>query len=132
MGATGRLGFPYPEPTDPPAGASQIRALAEAVDVYGSRLAEGTFTVPPFTNVASGAAIPGMAPLILTFPPGRFTTPPTLFLSTQNLPSGAPWVAVLPSAVSTTQASVFAYNLFSGPLSMASTLLVAWFAVQYD
>ena len=132
MGTTPRLGFPYPEPSDPPAGAQQIRALAEAVDVYGNRSAEGTFTVPPFTSVPSGGAIPGADPLVITFPVGRFTTPPVLFLTTQNLPANAPWVEVRCSAVSTTQATVYAYNLFSGPLSVASTLLVAWLAVQYD
>jgi len=132
VGATPRLGFPYPEPSDPPAGASQIRALAEAVDVVTSRAAEGLFSIAPFTNVPSGGAIPGVSPLVLTFPPGRFTTPPVLYMATQNLPSGAPWVSVLCSAVSTTQATVFAYNLFSGPLSVAGTIAVAWLALQSD
>lgn len=132
MGTTSRMSLPYPEPTDPPNGAAQIRALAEATDTHLSRVYEAVLSIAPFSGVASGAAIPGWAPQVLTFPPGRFTTPPVLYLQQQSLPAGAPWVSTLCASVSTTGANLYAYNLNNGPLSVAGTITVAVLAIQRD
>lgn len=132
MGTTTHMNLPYPEPTDPPNGAGQIRALAEATDQYLTRVYEAVLTIPAFSGLASGAAVPGWNPYALTFPAGRFTTPPVLYLQQQSLPAGAQWVRTLCSAVSVSGASLFAYNTSNGPLTVPSTITVAVLAVQRD
>lgn len=132
MGATNRLQLPYPEATDPPNGSSQIRQLAEAIDVTLNRSAEGLVTVPPFTNVASGVAIPGASPIRVTFTPGRFTVAPAVHCFAQGLPGGAPWVTGGVTNISKDGFDFYAYNTRGSLLSMASPLPFAWIALQSD
>lgn len=63
MGTTPKLGLPYPEPTDRPAGDEQIKALAEKLD---TTLTDGT-TAPTLEQVTAKGAT-STHPVTLTHP----------------------------------------------------------------
>ena len=55
MGTTAHYGYPYPEGSDPPAGHTQIKALADAVDAAMLTSTRGTQsgeTLVTFSNAA--------------------------------------------------------------------------------
>ena len=55
MQNTPKLNLPYPEPTDPPDGAAQIKALAEAIDNLGL-MSPQLFTMHDNTDKPVGAS----------------------------------------------------------------------------
>lgn len=77
MGATTTYGLPYPEPSDPPDGPSQIQALAEAVEAALAR-----------PKIASGSVTTSLtgedfqrSDVNVLFPSGLFTQAPAVALS---------------------------------------------------
>ncbi len=54
MGTTANLGLPYPEASDPPAGHTQIQALADAVDTFLDGMLDDT----QFQFVAGSGSVP--------------------------------------------------------------------------
>lgn len=119
MGTTPITGLPWPENTDPVAnGAAAIRNLAETLDPrtpYATAL--GTATLVFTSSTAASIAV--------TFPAGRFTAPPLVFMAQQGTGSSGLYA---PRALSVTTSGF----TVSGTLSVAATVnvVIAWHAIQ--
>lgn len=88
MGSQTAKGFPYPVGTDRVMdGDDAIRALAEKIDSAVGVMASGQATVV----IPSGAF---QAPVAVTFPAGRFATPPNVVCTTGSGNFLASWNAV--------------------------------------
>jgi hypothetical protein len=129
VGATPIHSLPYPEPTDPPAGATQIRALAESLDPIIARTFETAVTVPAASGVASGAVIPG-TPITVDLSSAGFTAPPTVIPTTQSLPAGGQFVRVGVTAISANSCQIFAYNISHQSLNLGGPITVAVIAID--
>jgi len=98
MGSQTAHGYPYPVGTDRVMdGDDAIRALAEKID---ANVAAGFYAATINVTIPTAADTNGSA--VLTFPAGRFTTPPlVLAVATSTTPT-----VIQASAVSATTASV--------------------------
>lgn len=126
MGTTPIYAWPYPELIDPPDGASQIKALALAVETTMSRL--------PYAMAAGQLLMAANGQTVIagtiTFPAGRFTQTPLVTLtSLYNPASSASQRAYTPfiaSPFSNTSMGVQINN----SVAWTSNLWMNWIAVQ--
>jgi len=119
MGTTPN-GLPYPEPTDPVAqGAAAIKALAEAVDprVGARAIATGQATLTSITPNT-------LATLAVSFPAGRFTAAPLVFVSL----NAANVHGCTPAAATAITASGFTLN--GARTTGNANIPVSWLAIQ--
>lgn len=86
MGTTTR-GYPYPEPSDPPDGAAQMQALAEAIDTDTAAL-DGRVTIIEAGTAQSGTVVltwsnTYTATAAVTFLK-PYVSPPAVVVSSEN------------------------------------------------
>lgn len=112
MGTTPTLGLPYPAPSDPPDGATQIQALAEAVE---AAVQAGVVTV------AATSSITGSQPV--TFP-AAFSGLPVVVASCVS--AGGIWNAAVTN-LSPTGFDAVIRNVDGTPSS--ASINVQWIAV---
>lgn len=111
-------GFPYPEPSDAVADlAAIVQALAQEVNDNVPRSCSGEATRNYSTGTESVA---------ITFPAGRFTTPPRVFTTVTNgNPSGTSgFVAVWAINITTSGADLQFRR------SSAASITASWHAVE--
>jgi hypothetical protein len=102
MGTTPN-GFPYPEDTDVvQQGAQGIKALATAVDTRARASAAGSVTIAVNTSTTAFSKA-------VTFPPGRFTTPPAVVASVSMS-----WYVASVSGVTATGCTITIRNVTTG------------------
>jgi len=133
MGTTPNFAWPYPELTDPPDGATQMKTLANAADASVKTIdtaQKATAAKVPFAIAAGKATIADRNPdqggsVTVTYPVGRFTQAPVIT-------TGA--VTVNSYAASGTDGSTslvsFVAKIYNPGSIVATGCAVHWLAVQ--
>ena len=132
MGTTPTYTWPYPELTDPPDGAGQIKALANAVDAtiaaLHGRLPYAMAAGKVTTTTANGN---NAQQVTVNFPAGRFSVAPIVTLAVLQIPSTSsmqrthePFIY----ALSATAMSVQQNNLTG--VNWTANFDIHWMAVQ--
>lgn len=96
MGTT-TPGIPYPEPSDPIAnGAVAMKTIAETLP---GKMARGLVTITPTAaNTLTYGAV--------TFPAGKFTTPPDVMATSMNAPSTGGFLSIGVASITATGCNI--------------------------
>lgn len=104
-------GFPFPTLGDVPNVPADMQALAEAVDATMPTTAAGVVTVPAPSAVPGGTG----ATAAVTFPEGRFSSPPAVSVTVETLSGNGGFAMV--SSVTATGCTIGLYLLQGSPVS---------------